>query len=66
MADTTTVPDAAEPDLKEDEKKKRDRKTWIAIIIIGVIVVFASLLITVLIAPELHSLGDLFNFIARQ
>ena len=66
MADTTTAPEAIEPDLKEENKKKRERKSWIAIVIIGVIIVFASLLITVLVAPELHSLGDLFNYIARQ
>ena len=62
MTEETNVTGAPE----KEKKNKRDKKAWIAIIIIAVIIVFASLLITVLIVPEFKTLGDLFAFIGKQ
>ena len=62
MTEETSI--LEEPATKK--KKARDKRAWIWIIIIAVIVVFVALLLTVLIAPELNSLADLFNFIGKQ
>ena len=53
-------------DEKKEENNSRNKKAWIGIIIIGVVIVFVALLLTVLIVPEFRSLGDLFNFIGKQ
>ena len=55
---------AGAPEMKK--KNNRDHIAWIAIIIIAVVIVFASLLITVLIVPEFKTIGDLFAFIGKQ
>jgi len=53
-------------DEKKEEDNSRNKKAWIGIIIIGVVIVFVALLLTVLIVPEFRSLGDLFDFIGKQ
>ena len=64
MSEETRASDFSEPE--EEEKKKQGWKTVLAIIIIIVAIFFGVILLTVAIAPELHSIGDLFEFIGKQ
>ena len=53
-------------EVKEKKHKKRDKRSLIAVIIIAVAIVFATLLITVFLVDDFNSLGDLFSFIGKQ
>ena len=55
--------------VEETENKKkntRDKKAWIPIVIIAVVIVVVTLFITVWVVDDFKTIGDLFNFIGSQ